>query len=173
MAEPFLGEIRLAAFNFAPVGWALCEGQLLPIVQYTALFALLGTFYGGDGVQTFALPDLRGRVPIGFGQGPGLSQYVQGETGGVETVTLAVTQMPAHGHYVHASAKNGTKVSPVGNYPAVDATGTAAQFNQNPTGEMNPAMITQTGGNLPHENRQPFLTLNWIIALQGIFPSRP
>ncbi len=172
MSEPFLGEIRLAGFNFAPQGWLLCEGQILSIVQNTALFSLLGTTYGGNGTTTFALPDLRGRVPVGFGQAPGLTPYVIGETLGVENVTLNVIQMPEHSHGVNASANKGNKESPIGNYPASDAAGITAEYNGSPTGVMNAGVIAGVGGNQPHENRQPTLVLNWIIAVQGIFPSR-
>jgi microcystin-dependent protein len=172
MAEQFLGELRLVGFNFAPQGWAFCNGQLLSIAQNTALFSLLGTLYGGDGQTTFALPNLQGRVPIHFGTSPGLSPYFQGETGGVENVTLAVNQMPAHSHLVNASANKGNKASPIGNFPASDAAGVTAEYTGSATGDMNAAMIAQTGGNQPHENRQPFLALNWIIALVGIFPAR-
>lgn len=172
MAEPFLGELRLFGGNFAPQGWALCNGQLLPINQNQALFSILGTTYGGDGRTTFALPDLRGRVPTHQGQGSGLSPYVIGETLGVESVTLNVNQMPAHQHTVNASANKGNKASPIGEYPATDAAGITAEYNATPTGVMNAGVISPAGGNQPHENRQPTLVLTWIIALQGIFPSR-
>jgi microcystin-dependent protein len=173
MAEPYLGQLMLVPYNFAPRGWAFCNGQLLSIAQNTALFSLIGTFYGGDGIQTFALPDLRGRVPIHMGDGVGLSPYTLAETGGVESVTLAVNQIPAHSHGVNATANKGNKASPIGAYPAADAAGVTAEYNNgSPTGEMNAGVITTVGGSQPHENRQPFLVLNWVIALQGIFPSR-
>jgi microcystin-dependent protein len=128
--------------------------------------------YGGNGTTTFALPDLRGRVPIAFGNGPGLTPYVQGEVGGAESVTLLQQQMPAHTHGVNANASKGNQASPIGHYPASDAAGVTAEYSAAQNGQMNAAMIAPTGGNQPHENRQPYLALNWIVALQGIFPSR-
>ena len=172
MAEPFLGELRLTPYNFAPQGWMFANGQLLPISQNTALFSLLGTSFGGDGITTFALPDLRGRVPVSFGQGPGLSNYNLGDKVGAETVTLTVNQIPAHSHTVNASANKGNHASPIGNYPASDAAGVTAEYNATPTGVMNAGVISPVGGGQPFENRQPTLTLNWIIAMQGIFPAR-
>ncbi len=173
MAEPYLGQLMLVPYNFAPRGWAFCNGQLLSIAQNTALFSLIGTFYGGDGIQTFALPDMRGRVPIHQGQGPGLSPYVLAETLGVESVTLLEGQIPAHSHGVNATANKGNKASPIGSYPAADAAGVTAEYNNGaPTGVMNAGVIAATGGGQPHENRQPSLVLSWVIALEGIFPSR-
>ena len=165
--EPFIGEVRLVPFNFAPKGWALCEGQLLPINQNQALFALLGTTYGGDGRTTFALPDLRGRVPVGAGQLPAGSSYDLGATGGQETVALKTRQLPSHGHAVHASGAAGTTKNPETAYPA----GGGAYAAQRDV-RMKAAMIGRTGGGEAHENRQPYLCLNYVIALQGIFPSR-
>jgi microcystin-dependent protein len=168
MTEPFLGELRLFPFNFAPRGWAFCNGQILSIAQNTALFALLGTTYGGNGQTTFALPDLRGRVPISAGQGPGLTSYSLGETGGTETVTLIATQMPAHSHLVNVSNATATSSRPNGNLPAAGGSytdpGDGSHFDA--------ATVAPAGGSQPHENRQPYLTLNWCIALEGIFPSR-
>jgi len=172
MTEPFLGELRLVPYNFPPTGWAFANGQLLPISQNAALFALIGTFYGGNGTTTFALPDMRGRVPISSGQGTGLSNYVLGETLGVESVTLAVNQLPAHSHTVNASGNKANEPSPIGHYPASDAAGVTAEYGTSPTGIMNAGVISPTGLGQPVENRQPGLVLNWIIALQGIFPSR-
>jgi microcystin-dependent protein len=172
MAEPFIGQLMLVPYNFAPRGWALCQGQTLPIAQNAALFSLLGTTYGGDGVRTFNLPDLRGRVPVSSGEAPGLSPYVLGETLGVESVTLQTDQLPAHSHAVNASANKGNKASPIGSYPASDAAGVTAEYNGTPTGVMNAGVIASTGAGQPHENRQPTLVLNWIIAMEGIFPSR-
>lgn len=179
MAEPFIGQIMLVGFNFEPRGWAFCNGQLLSISQNTALFSLLGTTYGGNGQTTFALPDLRGRAAVGFGQGPGLSNYDLGEVTGSETVTLTVGQMPAHSHLVGANAANATVASPSGADLAktVDSTGRTS-FNTYSTPPMtapvtlDPATIQQSGGSQPHSNIQPVLGLNYIIALQGIFPSR-
>ena len=164
--EPFLGEIRLVPFNFAPRGWALCAGQLLPINQNQALFALLGTTYGGNGQTTFALPDLRGRVPVGAGQLSEGSSYVLGETGGQETVALTTRQLAQHAHGVQASSAAATTKNPTAAFLAAGGA-YAAQRNV----RMNAAMIGRTGAGEAHENRQPYLGLNYIIALQGIFPS--
>jgi microcystin-dependent protein len=166
--DPFLGEIRLVAFSFAPQGWALCEGQLLPINQNTALFSLLGTMYGGDGRTTFALPDLRGRVPLGAGTGASGTAYAVGESGGEEAVSLAVGQLPSHGHSVAAAGGAATKSNPSQSFPAgAKAYGTTHNV------KMSGSMIGKSGSGKPHDNRQPFLGLTFIIALQGIFPSRP
>ncbi len=167
--EPFLGQLLLVPYNFAPRGWAFCSGQLLSIAQNTALFSLLGTTYGGDGITTFALPDLRGRVALSSGQGPGLSNYVLGEAAGSENVTLITTQIPAHSHTVNAGV-GASSVTPEGNFPGSDSVNSI--YDVTATTTMNPTMIGATGGSQPHENRQPFLTLNYIIALEGIFPSR-
>jgi len=173
MAQPFLGQLLLVPYNFAPINWQMCNGQVLPIAQNVALFSLLGTTFGGDGTTTYSLPDLRGRVPIHMGQGLGLSPYVLGETLGVESVTLLTEQIPAHSHSVNASANKGNKASPIGSYPASDAAGVTAEYNSGtPTGVMNAGMIASTGDSQPHENRQPVLVLTWIIAMDGIFPSR-
>ena len=179
MAEPFVGEIRMTGFNFAPVGWALCSGQIMPISQNQALFSLLGTTYGGDGLTTFALPDFRGRVPIHQGQGAGLSPYVLGEAYGVESATLSLYQMPSHSHQVNcgsvaasqSQAGVATQADPAGNFPGAESAG-AGIYTGGSNAIMNPAMITPSGGSVPHENRQPSLVVNFIIALQGIFPSR-
>ena len=165
--DPFIGEIRLVPFNFAPRGWALCAGQLLPINQNQALFSLLGTEYGGDGRTTFALPDLRGRVPLGAGQPVTGSSYALGATGGQETVKLTTGQLPGHAHPVHANSAAGTTKNPATAYPAG---GGAYAANRNV--RMKPAMIGRTGGGGEHENRQPYLSLNYIIALQGIYPAQ-
>jgi microcystin-dependent protein len=172
MSEPFLGEIRMGGWNFAPQGWALCNGQLLSISQNTALFSLLGTTYGGNGQTTFALPDLRGRVPVHFGQGPGLSNYDQGQVGGTESVTLTPNQMPVHNHHVNSYDNQGSSGTPTGNFPAADGTGFTADWNDTSSTQMAPGMLTNSGGGQPHSNIQPFLTVNFVIALQGIFPSR-
>lgn len=167
--DPFVGQLVLVPYDFAPNGWALCNGQLLPIAQNEALFTLLGTIYGGDGVSTFALPDLRGRVPVSSGQGPGLSSYVVGQTFGTESVMLETTQIPSHTHSVNCDSAKGKEAGPTGLFPAEASTkiyaGTA-------NAQMNAGMIGGTGGGAAHENRQPSLVLNWIIALQGVFPSR-
>jgi len=171
MTTPFLGEIRLIGFNYAPRGWAFCWGQLLSIAQNSAVFSLLGTTYGGNGSTTFALPDLRGRIPIGLGQGPGLPPVTIGETGGSETVSLLATQIPAHSHSVYG-AVNGTRSSnPGGN---LLASGEMDLYNRDTTGavELSAAAVASNGGGQPHNNLQPFLCMNFVIALEGVFPSR-
>lgn len=177
MSEPFIGEIRMVGFNFAPRGgWMLCNGQLLAIASNTALFSLLGTTYGGNGTTTFALPDLRGRVPLHQGQGPGLSDYVMGEASGSETVTLINSQMPMHNHALTANSDAGGASTSTNNFiasPSDPSTGAAApSFAQSTNTVMNPQSIGISGGNQPHQNMQPFLCVNFIIATQGIFPSR-
>jgi microcystin-dependent protein len=167
--DPFVGEIMLFAGNYAPRGWALCNGQLLPINQNQALFALLGTTYGGNGVTTFALPDLRGRVPMHAGQGPGLSNRLLGEQAGAETHTLTVAEMPAHSHAASARAGNGTSASPGGLLPARDPAGTP-HYGSGPDTTLAPEAIGVAGGSQPHENMQPYLVINYCIALQGVFP---
>lgn len=170
MSSPFLGQLLLFAGNFPPRGWAMCNGQLLSIAQNTALFSLLGTTYGGNGVSTFALPDLRGRVPLHLGQGPGLQDRVMGEASGVEAVTLIQQNMPAHSHTLAASSGIATTNTPAGN---LIPTGQSRTFATGAAGAtMSPQSIGTTGNSLPHENMQPYLVLNWVIALQGIFPSR-
>lgn len=174
MADPFVAEIRIFAFNFAPKGWAFCNGQLLPISQNTALFALLGTMYGGDGKSTFALPNLQGRAAMHTGQGQGLSQRNRGETGGTETVTLIASEIPAHTHTLRASPEIGEDRPAVGNALAV-STG-SAMYQTNTGSNLVPMAfeaLPPTGGGLPHNNMQPYLTMNFCIALQGIFPQLP
>jgi microcystin-dependent protein len=168
--DQFLGEIVIVGFNFAPANWAFCNGQLLPIAQNTALFSLLGTQFGGDGETTFALPDLRGRMAIGSGQGPGMQDYVVGQSGGEEQVTLTLDQMPAHTHRPMASS-NPADQTTVSN----TVWGSSAVFlysASSPSVPMNGLAIGFVGGGLPHENRPPFLVMNFIIALTGIFPAR-
>ena len=172
MSEPFVGEIRMVGFNFAPVGWALCNGQLLSISQNDALFTLLGTMFGGDGIQTFGLPDLRSRVPVHMGQGNGLSLYVIGEASGVESVTLNSNQIPIHNHLVNCSTAGGTVASPANAYPAIESTGTSMDYAATSNNTMAPGMIANSGGSQPHTNIQPFLCVNFIIALTGIYPTR-
>jgi len=174
MQDPWLGEIALVAFNFAPQGWAFCNGQLLSIAQNTALFSLLGTTYGGDGQSTFALPNLQSRVPLHFGQGTGLSAYPLGATGGVESVTLQTAQIPAHTHSYtpQASTAGGAAVSPAGAFWAESASGDTIYQGGNSNTQMKAQALGNTGGGQAHENRQPLLALNYVIALQGIFPSR-
>ncbi len=174
MAEPFLSEIRLVSFAYAPKGWAFCAGQLLPISQNQALFALIGTYYGGNGVQTFALPNLQDRSVLSFDQGPGLSLYQMGQVVGTAGVSLTANQVASHTHDLLVSSAAGTQVSPVGNYPAVSPSGMGFVDGLNPVGTMPPNAVSPAGQFVPqaHENRQPFIALNYIIALQGIFPSR-
>jgi microcystin-dependent protein len=166
MSEPFMGEIRIMSYNFAPQGWAMCNGQFLPINQNQALFSLLGTMYGGNGQTTFALPDLRGRVPIHLGNG-----HTQGERAGQEAHTLSIAELPTHTHVANAVAADGTAIIPVGNMLAKAA---PANPYHGPTnlGVMNAAVVGSVGGSQAHENRQPFTVLSFCIALQGIFPSR-
>lgn len=174
MSDPFVAEIRVVGFNFAPRGWALCDGQLLPISQNTALFSLLGTTYGGDGKSTFALPNIQGEVVVGPGQGPGLSDYFLGERGGTASVTLPQSEMPSHGHAGQGSIDDGQFQAPAPDRAlAVSNPGFAYQSNtsQNLT-QMNPQTLGVTGASLPHNNAQPYLVLNFIIAMQGVFPPR-
>lgn len=170
MAQPYVGEIRMFAGNFAPSGWLFCEGQLIAISENETLFNLIGTTYGGDGQQTFALPDLRGRVPIHFGAGPGLSSRVLAETGGLEQVTLTTNQMPSHTHSFAASLSAATSNNSAG---AVLATSPSVRVLSGfaPDNQLNTAAILQTGGNQPHDNFQPYLCVNFIISQFGIFPS--
>ncbi len=170
MADPYLGEIRTFAFDYAPQGWAQCRGQLVPIAQNSALFSLLGTQYGGDGQTTFALPDLQGRSVMGVGQGHGLSPRSQGEVGGEEQVTLTAQQVAPHTHGVAASSQGGSK-NPAGSLPAYNAD--AAPYGTKTDLTMSPSMITPNGGGQPHDNLPPYLVLNYCIALQGEYPSRP
>lgn len=165
MAQPYVGEIRMFAGNFAPAGWMFCEGQLLPISENETLFQLIGTTYGGDGQSTFALPDLRGRLPLHQGNG-----FILAETGGVETVTLTVPQIPAHSHPLLASGVPGDQIGPGGNLPA-NSFNVTPYINDAPTGNMNVAAIGPVGGSQPHNNFQPYLCVDFIISLFGIFPS--
>ncbi len=173
MAEPFLGEIKIFAGNFAPSGWAFCDGSLRAIAQDEALFNLIGTTYGGDGVATFALPDLRGRVPIHQGQGSGLTNRLPGESGGQETVSLTPQQLPAHTHPPNCASTGGNSISPAGNYWATDPGGnTAAYSSAAPDSNLNGAAIAPSGQGLPHNNVSPFVAITYIISLFGIFPSQ-
>jgi microcystin-dependent protein len=183
MNEPYLGGIFIVGFNFAPVGYALCNGQTMPITQNTALFSLLGTFYGGNGTSTFALPDLRGRLPIHQGQGVGLSSYTIGQTGGTETVTLLTSQIPAHTHALGAFNGAGSTSMPAGAYLAQGpSTGSGPNatalntYNPNanaaPLLNLNAGAIQTVGGGQPHTNIQPYLCVTYVMAMQGIFPSR-
>jgi len=178
MSNPFLGEIRMFGFTFAPKGWAFCDGQILSIQQNTALFSLLGTTYGGNGTTTFSLPDLRGRSPLHFGQGPGLSDYSLGQVAGEENVTLISTEMPSHNHLANARSSEADSLEPnsdggfattpdaiYSGLPEVDTNGAIK-------GLMSPFALTFTGQNVPHQNMPPYTVINYSIAIQGVFPSR-
>ena len=166
MSQPYVGEIRIFAGNFAPSGWAMCDGQLLAIDQFTELFQLVGTTYGGDGQTNFALPDLRGRVPVHVGQ-----TYTQGQTGSAEEVTLTVQQIPTHNHGLQAETGGGTSANAAGK---VVAASPSVQLYTQDVGSvaLNPAAVGPAGGSQPHDNRMPYLAVNYIIALFGVFPSQ-
>jgi microcystin-dependent protein len=173
MADPFVAEIRIYPFNFAPTGWAFCDGQLLPLSQNTALFSLLGTTYGGNGKSNFALPNMQGNAPMHPGQGPGLSLHDLGETGGAQNVTLLESEIPSHTHTLRGNNTLGDTPFPAnntlaryGNFNAYQQTTNANLVN------MAPQALAPAGGSLPHNNMQPYLTLNFCIALQGVFPPR-
>jgi microcystin-dependent protein len=173
MADPFVAEIRIFPFNFAPKGWAFCDGQLLPISQNTALFSLLGTTYGGDGKSTFALPDLQGNVPMHPGQGQGLSLRDLGETGGAENITLLVSEIPLHPHTMQAFATPADLKEPqAGAVLTRNQNGAIYNTTISNFVTMAPQALTPAGGGLPHNNMQPYLTLSFCIALQGVFPPR-
>lgn len=176
MSNPFVAEIRMLGCNFPPNGWAFCNGQILAIAQNTALFSLIGTFYGGNGQSTFALPDLQGRVAIGAGQGPGLSQREVGEQGGTSTVTLLTSELPPHSHVLTGNSGATDVASPEGN--RMGTTGTRGQqvnayaAPASANAQMDPAALAPVGGTQPHENVMPSLAINFCIALQGVFPPR-
>jgi microcystin-dependent protein len=172
MADPFVAEIRIFPFNFAPRGWAWCDGQLLPLSQNTALFSLLGTTYGGDGKSNFALPDLQGRAPMHPGQGPGLSLHDLGETGGSETVSLLESEIPSHAHAAMASQGDAISQSPSASLPATGI-GIGQYAPPGALVMLNPVSLSPAGGDQPHNNLQPYLTFYFNIALQGVFPQRP
>jgi len=175
MADPFLAEIRIFPFNFAPKGWAWCDGQLLPLSQNTALFSLLGTVYGGNGKSNFALPDLQGRAPMFWGQGPGLSLHDLGETDGSPTVTLLESEIPSHAHAINAQGSNSNLNDPSGAVFARPFGG--GNLYKTPAGAtvvgMSPNTLAPSGGDQPHNNMQPYLTCYFCIALQGVYPPRP
>jgi microcystin-dependent protein len=175
MANPFVAEIRVTAFNFAPTGWAQCNGQLMPISQNTALFSLLGTFYGGDGKSTFALPNLQAQAAVSQGQGPGLSEYFLGQSSGVESITLLQSEMPLHTHGVQATPFPADQTSPNPNRVLArskPANAYQSDTNASNADQMDFASLAPAGGGLPHNNMPPVLVLNFIIALQGVFPPR-
>lgn len=174
MTDQFVAEIRVFPFNFAPMGWAMCNGQLLPIAQNTALFSLLGTTYGGDGKSTFALPNLQGNVPMQPGQGPGLSLYDLGQEGGTSTVTLLQSEVPAHTHGLAASQADGGDPAPTAELVATGVGGILMYApTASPPATLSDRALTPAGGDQPHNNLMPYLTLNFCIAMQGIFPPRP
>ncbi|MBD2472964.1 phage tail protein [Nostoc sp. FACHB-145] len=166
MSEPFLAEIKITAFNYAPQGWALCNGQLLPINQNQALFSLLGTTYGGNGQTNFALPDFRGRVPIHVG-----NNFILGQQGGEENHTLSLPESPSHNHILYANSNTAINTNPASQMLA-QPSGTNLTYTKTPNASLNASSVSTVGGSQPHENRQPSLVLNFIIALQGIYPSR-
>ncbi len=177
MSDQFVAEIRIVGFNFAPTSWALCDGQLMPISQNTALFSLLGTNYGGDGRSTFGLPNFQGVSPMHYDQGPGLSNHVIGESGGVQNVTLIQNEIPAHAHGINGIASGGTQVTASGGiFASSGATRGKQLYHTNsassPDTVMSPLALGPAGGSQPHNNMQPYLVLNFVIALQGIYPSR-
>ena len=171
MAQPYVGEIRMFAGNFAPAGWVFCDGQLLPISENETLFNLIGTTYGGDGQSTFAVPDLRGRIPIHAGTGPGLSSRILASSGGAEEVTLTVNQIPAHSHVVLASGAAASSGNPSGNVSATTSPTNVYSTSLQTAQNMNNAAIAPAGGSQPHSNLMPALCVNFIISLFGIFPS--
>lgn len=174
MSDPFIAEIRIFGCNFPPRNWAQCNGQLLPISQNTALFSLLGTQFGGNGQTNFGLPNLQGRAVVGAGQGPGLSNYSIGQTGGQSSVTLLQNEMPTHNHLPAAFASFGTSSNPAGNVFAAAAADKDSQAYTNnfTSAPMSPSALSLTGGNQPHNNLMPYLVMNFCIALVGIYPSR-
>lgn len=172
MADPFVAEIRIFPFNFPPKGWAWCDGQLLPIPQNTALYALLGTTYGGDGKSTFGLPDLRGRAPMHPGLGTGLSQHSLGEQGGSQTVTLLTSELPVHTHAMRAATQDNADVNLLSSAASFAPATGGTPYQATPNASLAPQAIPPTGGDLPHNNMMPYLTFHFCIALQGVFPPR-
>ncbi|MDQ0251490.1 microcystin-dependent protein [Sphingomonas kyeonggiensis] len=174
MADPFVAEIRIFPFNFAPKGWAWCDGQLLPLSQNTALFSLLGTTYGGNGKSNFSLPDLQGRAPMHPGQGPGLSLHDLGETGGSETVSLLESEIPSHSHTLRSSVEDGTQGTLSNGVTLSTSVGGSLYQSTTNTNlvTMSPQALSPAGGDAPHNNMQPYLTMYFCIALQGVFPPR-
>jgi microcystin-dependent protein len=170
--DPFVAEIRIFPFSFAPTGWAFCDGQLLPISQNTALFSLLGTTYGGDGKSTFALPDMQGNAPMHPGQGPGLSLHDLGERGGAESVTLLQQELPAHGHTLRADLLDQADTNVPGPQAALAQSAGGTLYQTTGNTQLDISAMGPTGGGQPHNNLQPYLTLNFCIALQGVFPPR-
>ena len=172
MADPFVAEIRIFPFNFAPRGWAWCNGQILPLSQNTALFSLLGTTYGGDGKSNFALPDLQGSAPLHPGQGPGLSEYFLGETGGTDTITLIESEMPAHSHTMGAATQDNADVQLITSTATFAPATGGTPYQDAANGTLAPQALAPSGGHLPHNNLMPYLTFYFNIALHGVFPPR-
>ncbi len=175
MSEPFLAEVRMVGFNFAPRGWAFCDGQILPINQNQSLYSLLGTTYGGDGRTSFALPDLRGRTPIHVGRSNGGADHREGQKSGEETHTLAANEMPQHSHVLEAVNESADATNPANHFLARPSSGVGTVYSATtttPNANLNSGAVTSVGGGQAHENMQPYLTLNFCIALQGLFPSR-
>lgn len=170
MSSPFVGQIQPFSFDFAPKGWAKCDGNLLAISQNNALYSVIGIIYGGDGRTTFALPDLRGRAPMQFGHGPGLSDRRIGQKSGSQEVTLTISSLPWHNHMVRASNSPGDSQQPQGALLAPDSSGEDRIFTSSPNTGLNFATLSNTGGNQPHENMAPFLVINWCISLYGVIP---
>jgi len=172
MADPFVAEIRIFPFNFAPTGWAFCDGQILPLSQNTALFSLLGTTYGGNGLSTFALPNLQGRAPMHPGQGAGLTVHSLGEASGAETVTLLSSEMPAHNHQMRAQTVDNADITNVTSNSAYAPSTGGTLYQDSSDGTLGVQALPPAGASFPHNNMQPYLTLNFNIALQGVFPPR-
>ena len=172
MADPFLAEIRIFPFNFAPKGWAFCDGQILPLSQNTALFSLMGTTYGGDGISIFALPNLQGRASMHPGQGPGLSLHDLGEAAGSDTVTLLESEIPLHSHPFNFVGATATSANPANTYLSNSPNTNASVYTPLTTNLKSGSTLSTAGGDQPHNNMQPYLTLNFCIALQGVFPPR-
>ena len=170
--DPYLGQISIFPYNFEPRGWALCDGRLMSISQNSALFSLLGTTFGGDGITTFALPDLRGRIVVGIGNGPGLTPRTLGEMSGTETNTLLVTNLPPHNHAIKAVTSEGNQNSPTNNLPADTKTLDKEYSSATANTTMNPTMVGNTGNGTPVNNMQPYTSIGYYIALQGVYPSR-
>ena len=176
MSDPYIGEVRIFAFDYAPIGWVFCDGQLLPAAQYQALLAVVGTIYGGDGQNTVGVPNLQGRVPINFGQGQGLTPYSIAAAGGNAAVTLTLSQIANHNHNMVAVSATATTNNPSGQYPAAhqdDKKGLMYKANAPLNAQFAPQAVGYTGNNMGHENRQPYLPVNYCLAVEGIFPVRP
>jgi microcystin-dependent protein len=170
MGTPYVGEIRMVGFNFAPAGWAFCNGQLMPISENDTLFTLIGTTYGGDGQETFALPNLQSRIPIHAGQGPGMPAYTLGEMAGTETITLTTGQIPSHNHAALATSNSGNQSTPQNGIWA--SPGQGVYGTGTPSLAMKANLMANSGGNQPHENMMPYLTINFVISLYGVYPTQ-